>query len=594
MLDNEKVIMRKTHNCGELRKENDNNSVILSGWVHKYRNLGGLLFIDLRDRYGITQIIFDPATVNKEIMEISTKIRNEFVITISGKVQVKPQPNRKLATGDIEILADDLKIENSSLTPPFNFKNGSSDTNREELRLEYRYLDLRSERMTRNIIIRNKVLHTTRNFLNDLGYLEIETPYFSKSTPEGARDYLVPTRLDNGMFYALPQSPQIYKQLLMVSGFDKYFQIARCFRDEDSRKDRQPEFTQIDIEKSFTDSDEIFEMTENMMHKIFKDALNKDIPVNFERITYADSMERFGVDKPDLRFGMELKNITLSSKESEFQVFNSAEAVKFLAIPGMDTLSRKGVKVYENYAIHLGGKGLAFVKYIDGALEGGISKFLSETEKSTIIEKSELKNENGIIFFVADKLSMADKILGALRNRFAEELNLYKKDEFKFCWIVDFPMFEFNEEEDRWQAMHHMFTMPKDEFVAKLDDTESLNPAELLSESYDLVLNGVELASGSIRIHKQEIQEKIFKILGLGEEEIEGKFGFMLKAFKYGAPPHGGIAPGLDRLVQMMCGEDTIREVIAFPKSQNQTCLMMDTPSKVDEGQLDELGIKVK
>jgi len=585
--------MKKTHNCGELRKENDDNKVILSGWVHKYRNLGGLLFIDLRDRYGITQIIFDPAIVSKEIMEISARIRNEFVITISGKVQVKPQPNRKLATGDIEILADDLKIENTSLTPPFNFKNGSSDTNREELRLEYRYLDLRSERMTRNLVVRNKVLQTTRNYLSDLGYLEIETPYFSKSTPEGARDYLVPTRLDNGMFYALPQSPQIYKQLLMVSGFDKYFQIARCFRDEDSRKDRQPEFTQIDIEKSFTDSDEIFAMTEEMMKQIFKNALNVDIPVNFERITYADSMERFGVDKPDLRFGMELKNITASSKDSEFQVFKNAEAVKFLAVPGMNTLSRKGIKVYENYSIHLGGKGLAFVKYIDGSLEGGISKFLSDTEKNGIIEKSGLGKNDGIIFFVADKLSMANKILGALRNRFAEEMDLYKKDEFKFCWITDFPMFEFNEEEDRWQAMHHMFTMPKEEFVSKLDD-ESLNPGELLSESYDLVLNGVELASGSIRIHKQEIQEKIFKILGLGEEEIEEKFGFMLKAFKYGAPPHGGIAPGLDRLVQMMCGEDTIREVIAFPKSQSQTCLMMNAPSMVDEGQLDELGLKIK
>ena len=580
--------MKRTHNCGELRKKNENENVILSGWVHKYRNLGGLLFIDLRDRYGITQVIFDPENVSKEVLDKASTLRNEFVITISGNVKVKPAANKKLLTGEIEVLADDVFIENKSETPPFNFLNGSSDA-KEELRLEYRYLDLRSERMTRNLIIRHKVALATRNFLANKDFLEIETPTFSKSTPEGARDYLVPARLFPGSFYALPQSPQVYKQLLMVSGFDKYFQIARCYRDEDARGDRQPEFTQIDIELSFTDKEEIFDLGEGLMKEIFIKSINKKIEDKFERLTFYEAMEDYGVDKPDLRFGLKLKNITKETRESGFGVFAGAEAVKFLALPGLNTLSRKQIGKYEDYAKHLGGKGLAFAKFIDGKLDAGVSKFLSDAEKAAIIEKSEL-TEDGIIFFVADKLSLANKILGALRNLFGKELKLYDEKEFKFCWIIDFPMFEYNDEAQRFEAMHHMFTMPKKSDLALLDT----DPAAVLSESYDLVLNGVELASGSIRIHDRDIQEKIFLTLGMDKKEIEDKFGFMLRAFKFGAPPHGGIAPGLDRLLQVMCQEETIREVIAFPKAKNLNCPMMDAPSGVALSQLDELNIAIK
>ncbi|PID27159.1 MAG: aspartate--tRNA ligase [Candidatus Cloacimonadota bacterium] len=580
--------MKRNRTCGELRKSDEGTIVTLSGWVHKYRNLGGLLFLDLRDRYGITQVIFDPEVVSSEVMDICTKIRNEYVVTVQGIVNVKPEPNKNLPTGEIEIEAKKIRIENESETPPFNFLNGSSDA-REDKRLEYRYLDLRSERMTRNIVIRHKATLAVRQFLSDRGFLEIETPTFSKSTPEGARDYVVPSRLFPGSFYALPQSPQIYKQLLMVSGFDKYFQIARCFRDEDARGDRQPEFTQIDIEKSFTDQEEIFKLTEEMYYDMFLKALDTKIESKFVRLTYHESMEKYGVDKPDLRFGLTLKNITDIKDSFDFKVINSAEHVKFIAVEGLEGLSRKQIKVYEDYAIHLGAKGLAFVKYIDGKLEGGISKFLSEENMVEIIKRSEL-TKNGIIFFGADSTAIVNKVLGNLRNKIGKELELYDPKEFKFCWITDFPMFEFNDEENRWEAMHHMFTMPRECDIEKLDT----NPGEVLGICYDLVLNGVELASGSIRIHDENIQNKVFRTLGLPQEEIDEKFGFMLKAFKYGAPPHGGIAPGLDRTIQIMCGEDTIREVIAFPKAKNLNCPMMKAPSPISEDQLNELNIKLK
>ncbi len=542
--------MKRNRTCGELRKSDEGTIVTLSGWVHKYRNLGGLLFLDLRDRYGITQVIFDPEVVSSEVMDICTKIRNEYVVTVQGIVNVKPEPNKNLPTGEIEIEAKKIRIENESETPPFNFLNGSSDA-REDKRLEYRYLDLRSERMTRNIVIRHKATLAVRQFLSDRGFLEIETPTFSKSTPEGARDYVVPSRLFPGSFYALPQSPQIYKQLLMVSGFDKYFQIARCFRDEDARGDRQPEFTQIDIEKSFTDQEEIFKLTEEMYYDMFLKALDTKIESKFVRLTYHESMEKYGVDKPDLRFGLTLKNITDIKDSFDFKVINSAEHVKFIAVEGLEGLSRKQIKVYEDYAIHLGAKGLAFVKYIDGKLEGGISKFLSEENMVEIIKRSEL-TKNGIIFFGADSTAIVNKVLGNLRNKIGKEL--------RECDIE------------------------------KLDT----NPGEVLGICYDLVLNGVELASGSIRIHDENIQNKVFRTLGLPQEEIDEKFGFMLKAFKYGAPPHGGIAPGLDRTIQIMCGEDTIREVIAFPKAKNLNCPMMKAPSPISEDQLNELNIKLK
>ena len=582
--------MKRTHNCGELRKTNENNEVVLSGWIHKYRNLGGLLFFDLRDRYGITQVIFDPEKVSPEIINIAAKCRNEFVVTISGIVQIKPDANRNLGTGEIEINATGIFIENESLTPPFNFLDGRSDA-KEDLRLQYRYIDLRSEKMTNNLLVRHKVSMSVRNYLSDKGFIEFETPTFSKSTPEGARDYLVPSRLYPGEFYALPQSPQIYKQLLMVSGQDKYFQIARCYRDEDSRKDRQPEFTQIDIEQSFVTQDEIFALTEGMFASLFKDAAEIEIETPFERMPYQVAMDNYGVDKPDLRYGLKLKNITDVTRSSEFKVFSGAPCVKFLAIPELENYSRKQIGKYEDYAKHLGAKGLAFTKLIDGKLEGGISKFLGEIEINEIISRSELKG-NGMIFFGADTEAIANKVLGAVRIRFAEELELYDPKEHKFCWITDFPMFEFNEEENKWDAMHHMFTMPKPEFMQ--DMMNKINLDKILGQLYDLVGNGVELASGSIRIHNSEIQEKVFEILGMSREEYESKFGAMLNAFKYGAPPHGGIAPGLDRLVAVICGEDGIRDVIAFPKTKNQLCLMMNAPSEVSQDQLDDLNITIK
>ncbi|MBU4486031.1 MAG: aspartate--tRNA ligase [Candidatus Delongbacteria bacterium] len=582
--------MKRTDNCGELRKADDGNKVVLSGWVHKYRNLGGLIFLDLRDRYGITQILFDPNDLPKAAIDIANSCRNEFVVTVSGTVRIKPEPNKNLATGEIEVVADNIIIENESVTPPFNFLNGKSDA-KEEVRLQYRYIDLRSDKMTNNLLIRHKICLAARNYLSEKGFIEIETPTLAKSTPEGARDYLVPSRIYPGNFFALPQSPQIYKQLLMVAGQDKYFQIARCYRDEDSRKDRQPEFTQIDIEQSFVTEEDIFSLTEGMFAYIFKQAADIDIKIPFERLTFKSAMDDYGVDKPDLRFGLKLKNISVSAKNSGFSVFANAECVKFIAVEGLENLSRKQMGEYEDYAKHLGGKGLAFTKVIGGKLDGGISKFLSGEEQKIIIDKAEL-SKDGIIFFAADSEDLANKILGALRNRLGGELKLFDINEYKFCWIVDFPMFEFNPDENRWQTMHHMFTMPKPEYLQ--DVINEVNLDKILGQLYDLVLNGVELASGSIRIHKSEFQKKIFKILGMTDAEIENKFGFMLNAFKFGAPPHGGIAPGLDRIVSIICGEESIREVIAFPKSKSQNCLMMNAPSEVDKSQLEELFIEIR
>ncbi len=582
--------MKRTENCGELRKGDSGKKVILSGWVHKYRNLGGLIFIDLRDRYGITQVIFDPKRLSEEIISKAAGCRNEFVVTVSGTVSVKPEPNPNLATGEIEIIADDITIDNASATPPFNFLNGRSDA-KEESRLQYRYIDLRSEKMTENLHVRHKVALAARNFLSGKGFIEIETPTFSKSTPEGARDYLVPCRIFPGTFFALPQSPQVYKQLLMVAGQDKYFQIARCYRDEDARGDRQPEFTQIDIEVSFPDQDEIFDLTEGLMKEAFSKGINAEISAPFPRIPYLQAMEEYGVDKPDIRFDLKLKNITDLTRNSGFKVFADAQAVKFLAVPGLENISRKQIGEYEDYAKHLGAKGLAFARVTGGKLDGGISKFLSEREADGILSVCGLAGD-GMIFFVADKLNLANKVLGNLRNRVAKELKLYREDDYRFCFITDFPLFEFSEEDNRWQAMHHMFTMPKPEFLEDLRKGENLE--NILGQLYDLVLNGVELSSGSIRIHDSALQEKVFSILGMSKEEYESKFGFMLNAFRYGAPPHGGIAHGLDRMIMLMCREETIRDVIAFPKTKNQNCLMMDAPSEVSREQLEELSISVK
>ncbi len=582
--------MKRTNNCGELRKTDEGKNVILSGWIHKYRNLGGLVFFDLRDRNGITQVIFDPNNLDENIMEKANRCRNEFVVSVSGTVRVKPDPNKNLATGEIEIAADNILIENASKTPPFNFLDGKSDA-KEDLRLQYRYIDLRSAKMTENLLVRHKVMLAVRNYLSGKGFIEIETPTFSKSTPEGARDYLVPCRIFPGTFFALPQSPQVYKQLLMVAGQDKYFQIARCYRDEDARGDRQPEFTQVDIEQSFVTQDEIFEMTEGMFEDLFKKAVGIELKTPFERLTYKEAMDDYGVDKPDLRYGLKLKDITSVTRNSGFQVFSGAECVKFLAVEGLENYSRKQISVYEDYAKHLGAKGLAFVKYTGGKLDGGISKFLSAGEAEAIIKISELEND-GLIFFGAGKEEMANKVLGAVRIKIAHELKLYDPDEFRFCWITDFPLFAYNEEDERWEAMHHMFTMPKPEFLEDLKRGENLK--NILGQLYDLVLNGVELSSGSIRIHDSAVQEKVFSILGMPKEEYESKFGAMLNSFKFGAPPHGGIAHGLDRMIMLMCHEETIRDVIAFPKTKSQSCLMMDAPSDVSPEQLKELSISIE
>ena len=584
--------MYRTHTCGELTSKDLGKKVILAGWVHRRRDHGGLIFIDLRDRYGLTQIVFNPAK-SKELHDTAESLRGEYVVMVDGEVSLRPKgtENPKLKTGEVEIAVSKLTILNTAKTPPFEIDDEAQIS--EELRFTYRFVDLRRKSSRDKLIIRHKVCHITRNFLEVEGFIEVETPILTKSTPEGARDYLVPSRLSQGKFFALPQSPQLFKQILMVAGMDRYFQIARCFRDEDLRADRQPEFTQLDIEMSFVDVDDVLGLTERLIKAIFKDGIGVDLKTPFPRIKHRESIERFGTDKPDIRFGMELVDLTDTLKGGQFQTFEKVIAgggiVKALNLKGRADISRSEIDGLTETAIKLGAKGLAYFKVGDGAVDCPIAKFFDETRVKAMLTKMDAA-KGDMILAVADKKETVNDVLARLRVALAEKYGLIDKNKFNFLWVVEFPWFKYNNEEKRWEAEHHPFTAPYDEDI-KLIET---HPEKVRAKAYDLVLNGTEISSGSIRIHDSETQLMIFKAIGLDEEEIKSRFGFLLEAFSYGAPPHGGIAPGLDRLIAMMTGSESIRDVIAFPKTQKAVCFMTGAPSDVSEKQLKELGLNLK
>ena len=583
--------LKRTHMCGTPAKEDIGDEVILSGWVQRRRDLGGLIFVDLRDMTGIMQIVFDN-DISRSAFKSAEQLGSEYVITIKGKIYERESKNPNMPTGEIEVFAEEIEILNQSETPPIYIKD--DDDVAENLRLKYRYLDLRKFTMQNNLILRHKVTQAVRNFLSNEGFLEIETPMLTKTTPEGARDYLVPSRVNPGRFFALPQSPQLFKQLLMISGIEKYFQIARCFRDEDLRADRQPEFTQIDCEMSFVDIDDVIEVNERLIQTIFKEVLNIDIPLPIARMTYREAMERFGSDKPDVRFGFELVDLSNIVKDCEFKIFASAikngGAVKAINVKGHENkFSRKDITKLEGYVKDYGAKGLAWIKITDNGVTSPIAKFFTDEEMKAILEVTDA-TAGDLILFVADKNKIVHDSLGHLRVKVAKTLDILDKDEFKLVWVTEFPLFEYDEEEERYVAKHHPFTSPMDEDIEIMES----NPEKARAKAYDIVLNGYEIGGGSIRIHTPELQRKMFKVLGLSEEEAQEKFGFLLDAFKYGAPPHGGIAFGLDRLVMILAKEDNIRQVIAFPKTQNATCPLTNAPTFADEKQLNELNIKVQ
>ncbi|MDR2921733.1 MAG: aspartate--tRNA ligase [Treponema sp.] len=586
--------MKRTVDCGALRKADAGKTIVLNGWVHRKRDHGGIFFINLRDRYGVTQVTVDTTGAQAGLSGVCAELRNEFCVAVEGAVRARPDDmvNSSMATGEIEVLASNIVILNRCEILPFQIDDESNAG--EELRLKYRYLDLRSTAMQNRLRLRSEVAFAVREWMTANGFYEIETPTFIRSTPEGARDYLVPSRLYPGKFYALPQSPQLYKQLLMVSGFDKYFQIARCYRDEDARGDRQPEFTQIDIEMSFAGRDDILAVTEGMLVHVFKKTLGIDLPPQFPRLSYEDAMENYGTDKPDLRFEMPLRDFSPYAEVGGFQAFKDAlaqkGAVKALVAKGQAGYSRKQIEELEAHAKIYKAKGMAWMKVTaNNTLEGGVSKFFIDNASQIISGLGAA--EGDLILIVADaRRKIANTALGAVRSKLGKDLNLCDPKVFKFAWIVDFPLFEFNEEENKWEAAHHLFSWPQEKYHATLES----DPGSVKGDLYDLVLNGYELASGSIRIHDPVLQQRIFSIAGFDPAEAEKRFGFLTGAFKYGAPPHGGIAPGLDRLVMLMAGQTSIKEVIAFPKNSFAQSPMDDSPGEVDQKQLDELRITIK
>ncbi len=590
-------MLKRTHNCNELRLDNVGQTVTLSGWVNSYRDHGNLVFIDLRDREGLTQLVFDQQA-NPEMHKTARQLRDEWVIAATGKVRPRGEglENPKLETGQIEIITDTLEVLNVSKTPPFEIGNASSVN--EELRLTNRYIDLRRPEMQEKIRVRHRVAKITRDFFDENGFWEIETPMLGKSTPEGARDFLVPSRLYKGSFYALPQSPQLFKQILMVSGTDKYFQIVRCFRDEDPRADRQAEFTQIDVEMSFVDCDDVMTVNEKLIARIFKEILDADVALPIRRMTYKQSVDEYGIDRPDLRFDMKLKDISDIAAKSTFKVFSgtveTGGVVKGLCAPGGAKFSRSDIeKKLTNFVGDYGAKGLAWMKVetVDGALtvKSSIAKFFTPEQQQQILERFDA-NEGDLLLFVADKIDVANKALAPLRCKLGADLELYKEGTLNFVWVVDFPLFEWNEDNGRYDSLHHPFTSPTEEDMHKLES----DPANINSQAYDLVVNGSEVGGGSIRIHDPKKQAKVFDLLNISKKQAQDRFGFFLKALEYGAPPHGGIAFGLDRLTMLLTGTENIRDVIAFPKTQRGQCLLTDAPSGVDQEQLDELNLRMQ
>jgi aspartyl-tRNA synthetase len=587
--------MYKTHSCGELRATHTNQKVTIAGWVHRRRDHGGVSFFDLRDRYGIVQVTVNPS-LSKETLDAVANVRMEWVLQVTGTVQMRPQgmANPRMATGEVELIAESIEVLNRSKTLPF-LVSGENDLPDENTRLKYRYLDLRRERMARNMVLRHKVVKFMRDFLDKQNFIEIETPILFKATPEGARDYLVPSRIYPGQFYALPQSPQQLKQLLMVAGMDRYFQIARCFRDEDLRGDRQPEFTQLDLEMSFVEREDVLTLVEQLYTEMIPSVAShkKLLSSPWPKFSYREVVERYGSDKPDLRFGMELIDVSDVLAKSEFKVFQSAlesgGVVKCIVAPGCAEYSRKEVDSLTESAKALGAKGLATLALSSEGLKGTAAKFVKPEEAEALKSKTGAK-EGDLILFAADHRAVVNKVLGGLRMTFRDRLKLADPNVMAFAWVVDFPMFAWNEEEQKWDAEHHPFTMPQ---VDDLPNFES-HPGEILSDAYDMVCNGYEMASGSIRIHRSDIQLKVFQLLGLSGDQIEQKFGHMLEAFEYGAPPHGGMAPGIDRLIMLLADEPNIREVIAFPKNQTGRDVMADAPSEVEPKQLKELHIQIR
>ena len=584
--------LKRSHRCTEVSSANIGEKVTMMGWVQKSRNKGGIIFVDLRDRSGILQVIFEESQCGAECFEKAGKLRSEFVAAIEGTVCKRAGAvNENLATGDIEVVASSLRILSEAETPPFPIEENSKT--KEEIRLKYRYLDLRRPDLQRNLIMKSKVATIARQFMADEGFLEIETPMLTKSTPEGARDYLVPSRVHPGTFYALPQSPQLFKQLLMCSGYDRYFQIARCFRDEDLRADRQPEFTQMDMELSFVDVDDVIDVNERLLAKLFKEILDLDIQLPIQRMTWQEAMDRFGSDKPDLRFGLELKDVSDVVKDCEFGVFTGALAnggtVRGINAEGQGSMPRKKIDALIEYAKTYGAKGLAYIVINeDGSYKSSFAKFMTEEQMNALVAAMDGK-PGDLLLFAADKTKIVWTVLGALRCHLAELMGLVDKNVYRFVWITEFPLLEWSDEENRFTAMHHPFTMPMEEDLQYIDS----DPGRVRAKAYDIVLNGNEIGGGSVRIHQDDIQEKMFECLGFTKTQAHERFGFLLDAFKYGVPPHAGLAYGLDRLVMLMAKQDSIRDVIAFPKVKDASCLMTNAPDYVDDKQLAELGIEV-